>query len=111
MPSASSNLTLRSGAIASNSSARSHGARSGSLPDSLRMVVVMRDVEGLSTAETADCLSLSEDVVKTRLHRARTVLRENLYKRAGVTLQSLFSFGQAQCDGLVFRVMAEIKSA
>jgi RNA polymerase sigma-70 factor, ECF subfamily len=80
------------------------------LPDLLRVVVMMRDVEGLNTAETADCLGLSEDVVKTRLHRARAILRENLYQRAGVTLQSLFSFGQSHCDRLVFAVMAEIRS-
>ena len=97
--------------LASNSELREVMEREvASLPDSLRMVVVMRDVEGLSTAETADCLGVSEDVVKTRLHRARTVLRENLNKRAGVTLQSLFSFGQHHCDALVLRVMAEINS-
>jgi RNA polymerase sigma-70 factor (ECF subfamily) len=78
------------------------------LPDTFRTVVVMRDIEGLSTAETATCLGISEDLVKTRLHRARTMLRDNLYARAGVTLQSLFVFGNARCDRVVAAVMAEI---
>jgi RNA polymerase sigma-70 factor (ECF subfamily) len=75
------------------------------LPDSFRVVVVMRDIEGLSTLETATCLGISEDLVKTRLHRARTMLRDNLYQRAGVTFESLFAFGNARCDRVVAGVM------
>ena len=78
------------------------------LPDAFRAVVVLRDVEGLSTAETAASLGISEDLVKTRLHRARTMLRDNLYRRAGVTLQSIFAFGNARCDRVVAGVMARI---
>lgn len=79
-----------------------------SLSDTFRAVFIMRDVEGLSTSETATCLGISEDLVKTRLHRARTVLRDNLYRRAGVTASSLFEFGNARCDRVVGRVMGEI---
>ena len=78
------------------------------LPDAFRMVVVMRDVEGLSTAETASVLDISEDLVKTRLHRARALLRERLYERAGVTLDTIFAFGNARCDRLVDAVMSAI---
>ena len=78
------------------------------LPDAFRVVVVMRDVEGLSTSETAASLGISEDLVKQRLHRARAMLRENLYQRAGVTLASLFAFGNARCDRVVAEVMARI---
>jgi RNA polymerase sigma-70 factor (ECF subfamily) len=78
------------------------------LPDAFRVVVVMRDVEGLSTSETAAVLGISEDLVKQRLHRARAMLRENLYQRAGVTLASLFAFGNARCDRVVAAVMARI---
>jgi RNA polymerase sigma-70 factor (ECF subfamily) len=78
------------------------------LPDTFRVVVVMRDVEGLSTSETAECLGISEDLVKQRLHRARTMLRDNLYERAGVTLASLFAFGNARCDRVVAAVMGRI---
>ncbi|HUF10185.1 MAG TPA: RNA polymerase sigma factor [Rhodothermales bacterium] len=79
-----------------------------SLPDSFRVVFIMRDVEGLSTAETATCLGVSEDLVKTRLHRARTMLRDNLYRRAGVTVDSIFAFGNARCDRVVAAVMQRI---
>jgi RNA polymerase sigma-70 factor (ECF subfamily) len=48
------------------------------LPESLRAVFVLRDIEGLSVQETADVLSISVPNVKTRLHRARLMLREIL---------------------------------
>ncbi len=80
----------------------------GALPDSFRVTFMMRDVEGLSTAETAACLGISEDLVKTRLHRARTMLRDNLYRRAGVTLDTIFAFGNARCDRVVEAVMNQI---
>lgn len=79
------------------------------LPDTFREVIILRDVEGLSTAETASCLSISEDLVKTRLHRARTLLRDRLYRRA-VTLDSLFAFGNERCDRVVACVMTRIKN-
>jgi RNA polymerase sigma-70 factor, ECF subfamily len=69
---------------------------------------MLRDVEGLSTAETAACLEISEDLVKTRLHRARAALRASLHKRAGVTMESLFAFGNARCDRVVANVMARL---
>lgn len=48
------------------------------LPESYRSVVLLRDVEGLSTEETADILEISTDLVKTRLHRGRLALRQSL---------------------------------
>ena len=50
----------------------------GDLPDIYRSVVLLRDVEELTTEETAQVLEVSEDVVKTRLHRARLALRQKL---------------------------------
>lgn len=78
------------------------------LPDSFRAVVMMREVEEMSTTETAACLGISEDLVKTRLHRGRTMLRDNLYRHAGVTLDSIFTFGNARCDRVVAGVMENI---
>lgn len=72
------------------------------LPAAFRTVLVLRDVEGLSTGETASCLAISEDLVKTRLHRARAALRETL------GTESLFTFGNARCDRVVANVMAAI---
>ncbi|MEP7284828.1 MAG: sigma-70 family RNA polymerase sigma factor [Chloroflexota bacterium] len=48
------------------------------LPDALRAVFVLRELEGVSTQDCADTLSVSTDVVKQRLHRARLWLRERL---------------------------------
>ena len=48
------------------------------IPRSYRVVVVLREIEGLSTREVADVLGISEANVKTRLHRARVLLREHL---------------------------------
>lgn len=48
------------------------------LPDKYRLVLVLRDVEGFSTAETAEIMNLSSANVKVRLHRARLSLREDL---------------------------------
>ncbi len=76
------------------------------LPESYRSVFMLREVEGLSTIETAECLNLSEDVVKTRLHRARMTLRDNIYKRAN--FGSTFTFGQSRCDRIVAEAMALI---
>jgi RNA polymerase sigma-70 factor (ECF subfamily) len=78
------------------------------LPAAYRTVLVLRDVEGLSTAEAADCLSVSEDVVKTRLHRARTMVRNAITRRAGATLEEIYPFGNARCDRVVAAVMARI---
>jgi RNA polymerase sigma-70 factor (ECF subfamily) len=79
-----------------------------SLPETYRIVLMMREVEGLDTKEVAECLEVSEDVVKTRLYRAREILRDNVYRRAGLTFNSLFTFGQSRCDRTVAAVMEKI---
>ncbi len=48
------------------------------LPEKYRLVIVLRDIEGFSTAETAQILNLSDANVKVRLHRARLFLRDKL---------------------------------
>ena len=82
-----------------------------SLPATYRTVLVLRDVEGLSTAETAECLDVSEDVVKTRLHRARGMVRDGIARRVGETLQAVYPFGNARCDRVTAAVMRSIWSA
>lgn len=84
-------------------------AEVAALPEAYRSVLLMREVEGLSTEETAACLEISTDLVKTRLHRARTMLRDALYRRAGIGMQTIFSFGAQRCDRVVARVMEEIR--
>ncbi|MEK7404021.1 MAG: sigma-70 family RNA polymerase sigma factor [Acidobacteriota bacterium] len=50
----------------------------GELPEIYKTVLLLRDIEGLSTLETAEVLGVSEEVVKTRLHRARLAIRQKL---------------------------------
>ena len=78
------------------------------LADGTREVFMLRQVEGLSTAETAACLGVSEDVVKTRLSRARTALRQYLFDRAGATATASFTFERPRCDRVVAAVLARI---
>jgi RNA polymerase sigma-70 factor (ECF subfamily) len=78
------------------------------LPDGAREVFVLREVEGLSTAETADSLSVSEDVVKTRLSRARAALRRSLLERTGASAPDAFHFYRPRCDRIVAAVLARI---
>jgi RNA polymerase sigma-70 factor, ECF subfamily len=78
------------------------------LPDVYRPVFMLRDIEELSTAETAECLGIPAETVKTRLHRARTFLRNHLQARAWQALPGTFDFGAARCDALVAAVMGSI---
>jgi RNA polymerase sigma-70 factor (ECF subfamily) len=78
------------------------------LPDGMREVFVMRDVEGLSTAEAAACLGVSDDVVKTRLSRGRAALRRALLARTGATAPEAFRFYRPRCDRVVAQVLATI---
>lgn len=80
------------------------------LPDGAREVFVLRDVEGLSTAEAAAALEVSEDVVKTRLSRARATLRRLLVERTGAAAPEAFRFYRPRCDQVVSRVLAIITS-
>jgi RNA polymerase sigma-70 factor (ECF subfamily) len=73
-----------------------------------RVVFVLRDVEGLSTGEVARSLGISEMAVKTRLHRARASLREELFSRIGAAALPPFSFDGARCDRIVERVLSRI---
>ena len=77
------------------------------LAEAYRTVFVLREVEGLSTAETAQALDLSEDVVKTRLHRARAMLRK-AFARKGQRHGELFRFGLERCDRVVAAVLTRL---
>ncbi len=79
-----------------------------SLPENYRAVVMMRDVEEMSTAETAECLSITEDNVKIRLHRAHGLFRKALYAKARVSTTEGFPFHAARCDRVVSAVFLRI---
>jgi RNA polymerase sigma-70 factor (ECF subfamily) len=78
------------------------------LPDSFREVFVMREIEQMNQAETAECLGLKEETVKTRLHRARGHIESYLLKRAGQGIRTAYSFGDSRCTRIVTIVLQEI---
>ena len=68
------------------------------LPEAFRIVFVMREVEQMSVEETASQLQLRPETVKTRLHRARRLLREALSAEVGSVLQDAFAFDGSRCE-------------
>ena len=78
------------------------------LPNGMREVFVLREVEGLSTLEVAECLDVSEDVVKTRLSRGRALLRQLLMERTGAVAPDAFRFYRPRCDRVVAAVLTTI---
>jgi RNA polymerase sigma-70 factor (ECF subfamily) len=78
------------------------------LPESYRMVIVLRDIEQLSTSEAAEVLEIGEENVRVRLHRARALLREALHARVEDSIGDTFPFAGARCDRIVQRVMEEV---
>jgi RNA polymerase sigma-70 factor (ECF subfamily) len=81
------------------------------LPDAFRAVFMLREVEGLSTADTAESLGLNEDTVKTRLHRARRQMRRHLTTRVGAAAPAAFQFPAVRCDRVVANVLAVLQPA
>jgi RNA polymerase sigma-70 factor (ECF subfamily) len=79
------------------------------LPDQYRAVIMLRDVEELSTAETAEALDLTEQNVKVRLHRGRSMMRERLFARIGASGKNAFPFMGVRCDRVVFGVFARLR--
>jgi RNA polymerase sigma-70 factor, ECF subfamily len=79
------------------------------LPDEFRTVFVLRAVEGMSIAETAEALSIRPETVKTRLHRARHRLQQTLGARLDALLPATFDFGGERCDRIVAAVLARLR--
>jgi RNA polymerase sigma-70 factor (ECF subfamily) len=78
------------------------------LPEIYRAVLILREVEGMSTTETAAVLSVEPEVVKTRLHRARTALRVAVERRMGEQMKTAYTFGNERCDHIVAVVLARL---
>ena len=78
------------------------------LPATYRTVFLLREVEQLSTIETAESLGLSEEAVKTRLHRSRALLRRELQELIGPAVAESYAFLGARCDRTVERVLQRI---
>lgn len=79
------------------------------LPDPYRIVIMLRDVEEMSTSETAAALDLTEQNVKVRLHRGRAMMRDRLFARVGVSGKNAFPFMGSRCDRVVLGVFARLR--
>jgi len=79
-----------------------------SLPDVYRSVFVARVIEGLSIEETAELLGVRPETVKTRLHRARALVRKALDDQIGPVLLDAFPFAGRRCDRLTSAVMRRL---
>jgi len=80
------------------------------LPTAFRTVFVMREVEDMTVDETAECLSIPAATVRTRLFRARAMLREALARDMDMATVDVFSFAGERCDRIVAGVLARSRA-
>jgi RNA polymerase sigma-70 factor, ECF subfamily len=78
------------------------------LPEAFRTVLVARVIEEMSIEETADLLGIRPETVKTRLHRARGLLKEALEKRVGSVLSDAFPFEGQRCERMTSAVLRRL---
>jgi RNA polymerase sigma-70 factor, ECF subfamily len=78
------------------------------LPEAFRLVFITRVIEGMNVEETADILGLKPETVKTRLHRARTMLRDNVEKKIGPVVMEAFPFAGRRCARLTEAVLKRL---
>jgi RNA polymerase sigma-70 factor, ECF subfamily len=78
------------------------------LPEAFRIVFITRVIEGMNVEETADILGLKPETVKTRLHRARTMLRDNVERKIGPVVMEAFPFAGKRCERLTDAVLKRL---
>jgi RNA polymerase sigma-70 factor, ECF subfamily len=78
------------------------------LPEAFRIVFITRVIEGMNVEETADILGLKPETVKTRLHRARAMLRDNVEKKIGPLVLEAFPFAGRRCQRLTDAVLKRL---
>ena len=78
------------------------------LPEVYRVVFITRVIEGMSVEETAEILNLRPETVKTRLHRARRLVREQLDKQIGPVLMDAFPFAGRRCERVTTTVLRRL---
>ena len=78
------------------------------LPEPFRLVFITRMVEGMSVEDTAELLALKPETVKTRLHRARAMLRDNVERKIGPVVMDAFPFAGRRCAAFTDAVLARL---
>lgn len=82
--------------------------RIDALPESFRAVFVLRSVEELSVEETAECLDIPAETVRSRHFRAKSLLREALAREVDIAERNVWEFAGQRCDRIVARVLARL---
>lgn len=80
-----------------------------SLSERDRLVFVLRELEGLSFANVAESLEVSEDAAKMQFYRARVRLGDDLIRRLGASREELLSFGGETCERIVAATLAHLE--
>jgi RNA polymerase sigma factor (sigma-70 family) len=80
------------------------------LPETFRTVFIMRDVEDMTVEETAECLGIPGATVRTRLFRARALLREALARDVDSATMEVFGFAGERCDRIVARTLSRLRA-
>jgi RNA polymerase sigma-70 factor (ECF subfamily) len=78
------------------------------LPEAFRIVFITRVIEGMNVEETAEILGLKPETVKTRLHRARAMLRDNVENKIGPVVMDAFPFAGKRCERLTGAVLKRL---
>jgi RNA polymerase sigma-70 factor (ECF subfamily) len=78
------------------------------LPEAFRIVLITRVIEGMNLEETAELLGLKPETVKTRLHRARAMLRDNVERKIGPVVMEAFPFAGKRCARLTDAVLQRL---
>jgi RNA polymerase sigma-70 factor (ECF subfamily) len=81
------------------------------LPQAFRIVFVMREIEQMNVEQTASQLEIPPETVKTRLHRARRLLREALQEKLGSALQDTYAFDGERCERMTTAVLRRMGMA
>ena len=81
------------------------------LPEAFRIVFITRVIEGMNVEETAEILGLKPETIKTRLHRARTMLRDKVEKKIGPVVMEAFPFAGKRCERLTDAVLKRLGTA
>lgn len=80
------------------------------LPDTFRVVFILRDIEDMSTEETAIQLGIKPETVKTRLFRARRLMKTSIEKHLSGQFSELFPFDGARCEHMADKVVARLRN-
>jgi RNA polymerase sigma-70 factor (ECF subfamily) len=78
------------------------------LPEAFRLVFITRVIEGMNVEETAEILSLKPETVKSRLHRARNMLRDIVERKIGPVVMEAFPFAGKRCERLTDAVLKQL---